>query len=663
MTIVLTGILKASFGLHRNLVLFLVAAFLPVLPVAAQHAPLDSLLRIVADGNDSARIQSLNELSWYYKNIRVDSAVLLARQALSLATRISDKAGISKSLSNLGSAKQAMGEYDSAILFIKQAIDVKLTWSDSSALANELSNLGIIYDERGDYDKALRSYFKALRLARAKGDIRMEANTLSNIGVVYKKQKQYAKVLEYYQVALSIYEQLKSEFGITVTSGNIGSIMLQTGDYEESLKYSRIAKDGYERLGYIRYIPYSIGNMAIANDSLHRFREAEEQYNEAFTRHMRFGNRYEAAYTCKNLAAFYQRQHSPVRAKTFASQAIQLATDIGAKEMLRDAFFVMSTICNDLGQFREAYLNQMKYTALKDSLFEELKTKSILEMQVKYETETRELEISKQKVQLAANDLELRNRRNQFIWLSSGSILLIIAGAFVIQGQRTRRKKAEQEAEFRLKLATLERENEVQQVRQRISRELHDNIGSRLLFLTSSADSLADKVEGVERERAHQMGSFARTTLQELRRTVWFINQDNIDLEALQTKMREYFGFLHQDPVVQLDHALEADPGITVGTSVAAAIFRVAQEAVSNALKHSRASRIAVKLTSEKEWIELHVHDDGKGFDATESARKQGNGLRNMDSYAELAAGSLTVHSSTEGTTVTLRIPIKAQGE
>lgn len=620
----------------------------------AQRQKIDSLKPLITTGSDSSRVRSLNELSWYYKNISVDSAIGYARQALAIARRTQRNKLIGESLNSLGSAKQAIGEYDSALYYLHQSISVMTAKGDSTVIVSELSNVGIIYDERGDYEKALHYYFAALRMARKKKDQRMEANILSNIGVVYKKEKQFDKVLEYYNSALQLYRTLKSDFGITVTSGNIGSVMLQTGAYQESIEYSQLARKGYEQLGFVRYVPYTVGNMAIANDSLHRYKIAEAQYNEAFNSHLQFGNSYEAAYNGKNLAFFYLRQRQPARARQFAVRAIELSQKIGAKEMLRDSYHAMATISKTLGQYREAYDYELKFVSIKDSLFEETKTKAILEMQVKYEAEAKELQISNQKVQLATTALELQQRQNEVLWLASISGLLFVSGLLIIQYQRARRRKGEQEAAFKLKLSEMKLENELQQDRQRISRELHDNIGSRLLFLHSNAETLAETSSQAENEKIRQLSAFAKGTLHELRRAVWFINKDFVRLEELQVKMTDYFNFLSQSPETALGFSWKADPNMTIRSSVAAAVFRVAQEAVSNALKHAKASRIEVEFLSDQDTVELRVTDNGSGF-TPESNISDGNGLKNMRANASNANGELLIDSS-KGTQVILKV-------
>ncbi len=643
--------------IHRYL-LFVSTAWLMTIacPGFSQQSRLDSLHRLLPQANDSGRMIILNELSWIYKNKSLDSAILYAREALILSKKKGLRKFIAKSFNSLGSAKQASGEYDSALFYLNQSIQFSER-NDSLSIPNVLNNIGIIYDEKGDYDKALQSYFKGLEIAKRKGDETIQAYILSNIGIVYKKQKQYEKVLEYYTTALDLYKKINSSFGISVTSGNIGSVLIQTHDYKKSIQYSLEAKKGYEELGYTRYVPYTLGNMAIAYDSLHDFKTAETYYLKAYDQHLKFGNNYEAAYNSKNLGFFYLKRHKLKEAKDFADKAIMLALGIGAKEMLRDSYQAMALSSKEMGDFKSALLYQQKFMELKDSLSEERKTKTIFELQVKYESESKELELSRQKVLLATNALDLEQRNNLLLVLASATLLLLISGVVIYQYLQSKRRKAEQESKFQLQLAGAKLESELHQDRLRISRDLHDNIGSRLLFLYTATEQLAEQPT-TSSEKAEQLSIFAKNTLHELRRTVWFINKDSVNLEELQLKLKEYFNFLNQSPQLTINMVLEADASKVIPSPKAAAIFRVAQEAVSNALKHAGARRIDISLTSVgPENLQLTITDDGKGFDTTKSV--DGNGLKNMQLHANSAKGSIALTSSEKGTRIILILPLE----
>ena len=95
--------------------------------------------------------------------------------------------------------------------------------------------------------------------------------------------------------------------------------------------------------------------------------------------------------------------------------------------------------------------------------------------------------------------------------------------------------------------------------------------------------------------------------------------------------------------------------------NAATILFRVAQEAVTNAIKHGHAKQVDVDLTTSKEEIRLTVRDNGKGFDVAEREARamSGLGLRIMREMAAAAGGAFTVDSRPgKGTTVRLSLPI-----
>ncbi|HWA33835.1 MAG TPA: ATP-binding protein, partial [Cyclobacteriaceae bacterium] len=411
----------------------------------------------------------------------------------------------------------------------------------------------------------------------------------------------------------------------------------------------------YEDLGYVRYVPYTIGNMAIAYDSLHQRKLAEDNYIKAFTEHSKFGNDYEATYNAKNLVFFYLKNGEIQKANTYAPMAIALAKKIGAKEMLRDSYDAMSRIYARLGQFKDAYRYQQRYTALKDSLFEEGRTKTVFELQVKYDSEVKERKLSEQKALLAINELQLQESNNRVLILASSSIFLVIVGILFYQNQKARRRKIEQETSFKLQLADIKLENEIQQDRLRISRELHDNIGSRLLFLYTATDNLAENPATGPRDKIEQLSIFAKNTLHELRRTVWFINKKSVSLEELQSKLTEYFKLLNQSPQLSIHFNLESHSSLILRSARAEAIFRIAQEAVSNAIKHAQAARIDILLSVTDDNLLLEVIDNGKGFDS--GKMHEGNGVNNMNVNAGNAGGSIHI-TSTENTGTAIRFTL-----
>jgi signal transduction histidine kinase len=92
-------------------------------------------------------------------------------------------------------------------------------------------------------------------------------------------------------------------------------------------------------------------------------------------------------------------------------------------------------------------------------------------------------------------------------------------------------------------------------------------------------------------------------------------------------------------------------------------VFRVAQEALHNAVKYSGTSRFTVELRRISDRIQLKVHDSGAGFDLEEARKNRGLGLVSMQERVQLVSGSISVESKRgEGTTILVNVPIAQNG-
>ena len=101
-----------------------------------------------------------------------------------------------------------------------------------------------------------------------------------------------------------------------------------------------------------------------------------------------------------------------------------------------------------------------------------------------------------------------------------------------------------------------------------------------------------------------------------------------------------------------------------VSDRVATAAYRIAQEALTNVARHSKASRVDVSLRAEGEILTLSVEDDGRGFDLRELPESVGLGVVGMRERAELIGGTLEIRSRPgEGTRVHLKVPVDGAGE
>ncbi|HBA59447.1 MAG TPA: hypothetical protein DCZ92_01220 [Elusimicrobia bacterium] len=198
--------------------------------------------------------------------------------------------------------------------------------------------------------------------------------------------------------------------------------------------------------------------------------------------------------------------------------------------------------------------------------------------------------------------------------------------------------------------------------RKRLSRELHDGVGQILSGVKFRLESLPGEIAlgGKDAEKIVKVGGFLSHAISEIRRVSQnLMPSELMDLglePALRTLCRE---FKERAGVPVTLKAVNVPREIS--PELALALFRIAQEALNNVGKHSKASVAAVALSRKGKEILLSVSDNGIGFTqgASRQAAGRGIGLGSMRERAELAGGTIELHSTPgAGTTLTVSVPI-----
>ncbi|HEY7293384.1 MAG TPA: ATP-binding protein [Dehalococcoidia bacterium] len=180
--------------------------------------------------------------------------------------------------------------------------------------------------------------------------------------------------------------------------------------------------------------------------------------------------------------------------------------------------------------------------------------------------------------------------------------------------------------------------------RRRISRELHDDTAQTLtsLLLYAKALEQGDAPADVREALAELREEVARS-LEGVRRMARELRPSALDDLGLVAALDGYTHDLARRTGLAI--AFESACGGRLPPHVELVLYRIAQEALTNAAKHARATRVAVDLVREPGAVTLTVRDDGRGFDPRLVGPGHGVGLFSMRERAELAGGSLTLSS------------------
>lgn len=234
-------------------------------------------------------------------------------------------------------------------------------------------------------------------------------------------------------------------------------------------------------------------------------------------------------------------------------------------------------------------------------------------------------------------------------WAISLALIALVAGVAFVVWRYNRWK-------YQKKIGELQTRNELQNERERISRELHDNIGTQLSLISSNMDWLLDAPSSLNTEEKHRrlaaVNETAKDLVSDLRETIWAIKKEAIQLDELADKLKMFLlSKCTPDPSIELEINERIQENWSLSPVEAINIFRICQEALVNSFKHSRASRLFVSIeSSDRKTYAFTISDNGSGFIQTANFRGH-YGLENMRHRALEIGAVLLVESAPGGGT------------
>ena len=211
-----------------------------------------------------------------------------------------------------------------------------------------------------------------------------------------------------------------------------------------------------------------------------------------------------------------------------------------------------------------------------------------------------------------------------------------------------------------LRLASLKIFDAHEDERKRVARELHDGIGQSLQSIKLRLKMLESHIEkggGVTKEALSELTTDVSQSIDEIRSVAMDLRPSFLENTDFVDAIRWYSVKMQEQSGIRI--TVQSEDLVTVAPKAKESLYRIYQEALSNALKHSGASAINVMLSSINSSLLLQISDDGKGFDPARPAQKgSGIGLYTMKERVELLGGILRIESSdATGTVISIEVP------
>jgi signal transduction histidine kinase len=211
-----------------------------------------------------------------------------------------------------------------------------------------------------------------------------------------------------------------------------------------------------------------------------------------------------------------------------------------------------------------------------------------------------------------------------------------------------------------IRMYRLSNQIRLQQIRNEIAADLHDDVGtalSSITFLGEMAKSRFEKKPEEIRPILERIMNESREMMQTMRGMVWVINPQNDKAADFFEKVKAFSEAVLSSKKIDVSFLIEAPETLFFGLEVQRNLFLIFKEAVVNAAKHSDATKASIGIKTEKNYVWIQIKDNGNGFDPR--LVMEGNGLRNLKNRAAQLGGNLEVQSKPgEGTCLNMVIPI-----
>lgn len=629
----------------------LVALWLPGTAKRQGSAPqTDSLERAIRGLPLPDQIKRYDDLSWQYMSSDIPRSVAFSKKGLALAAMAGDEKMEVTFYHTLGTTFYIGSEFDSAAFYLDMAKARlgQMTKEEPRMEAVLHVAYGDLYRAMSQYDQSLASHRQAITIFEELGDRATLGKAYKNMAVVYHLLRNSERALHYFKKAEEIALETDDMETLGSVSASLADLYLYIGEArEESVRYARKAVRIFGETGNHLARQMALLTLAKVYDHYGEY-DAALPIAEQLVREAEAMNYPTLTTQSMNvLSNIYYHTGRYGESVELAKGVVQL--DSANSNNMTNAYANLAQGYARLGRFdlMEEYFE--RYGETVTSYSNETYQKSLTEMEVKYESEIKTIQIE-----------TLERQRTLYTWLGiAGLLILLSTSAVAVIRSRlavSRRKLAEQETR------RLEQENQLIAVqaalegeaaeRSRLARDLHDGLGSMLSVVKLNLPRMdgGAVLESLDVVRFNKALGLLDESIQELRRVAHHMMPESLIRNGLKASLADFCRSL---PHVKFHYFGEEQ---RLSDKLEMLVYRCIHELVINAVKHAQAKQINVQLVQVEDRISFTVQDDGIGFE-TEKV-PAGMGLRNIRQRVASFQGEMSVYSSEKGTEIHVELDL-----
>jgi signal transduction histidine kinase len=620
-----------------------------------------------------------------------------------------------------GQYRMQINQYKEALPLLENAKSYYQSGELLNYRALVFNEIGFVKDRLGQREGAMENYLNAVRIFEEIGNKKEAANSLGNVAIVLYRQGRVEDAIKIFKECAATRKNLGDIKGVATTYTNI-AVAYTNINIDSAVHYQQIALPFVQKSGTIANQAQAYASLAVLLSKQKKPFEALDVHDKALALYEQAGDEIKIANQNINKAETYNQLRQFEEAERCLQIAEAIGIKLKSHALLQNVYLVQTKIYETNKDFNAALIAHKNYEKYKDSLLKETNIASINELQIRYETEKKDNEIKRLETEQRIKALELEkqialNKGNKLeAEKKEAAIQLLKSEQLVIQleveekektlkAQELLVKNKEQElllsqqaleiadaenelAERKLKqekifrnslfagmgLITLiagllfnrynlqkkiKEQKALLEVRNKISKNLHDDIGSTLTsihILSNVSEQAIDKDPVRVKEMLHTISGQSKQVQQNMSDIVWAIRPDNDKIGNLIARMREYIGQSFEPQGISASlHVDDSILEMPLPMDYRKEVLLIYKEAMNNVLKHAQASEVDISLTKQAETLNLTIKDNGQW---KHNPHASGTGSQSMRERASNIGGKLEVEEMNDGTMVSLSAPI-----
>lgn len=647
--------------LMKKLLLFL---FFPLIAVSGRGQHLlntDSLLQALSSAKeDTNKVKLLLRTGEIYENTMPEKAKVFYRQAGELSKKTGYKAGELKYASYYSSVLNIQGLFDSSLLINLHALQMANALNDSLAIVKASFNVANSYIFLSKNDSALYYYFQVLPYIEKQKDGHMLSVAYNNLQDIYRRLRQFEKGIVYGKKGVNICrlnaDSLALEYGLANLGLNYASLEIRDtamACYKEAFAISKNIGDQYGESAIslnIADIDYRQG----------RYEPAKTGFMHALSIAGKLQLNETATIALEGMGMYFLQMKNYAEARKYADSSLRLATQSNNREQRLKIYKLLS----DIAYASQDLVSAKEFDLKGDRLNDSINNDNLAEVVTRYE---KEYETAKKESRIALQQAQLQQQSVLNYFLIGGSAALLLISILLFRNYRHKQHVQ------RLKIEELEKEKQVtataavlrgeERERTRLAKDLHDGLGGMLSGIKFSLSNMKENlIMTPDHAQAFERSiDMLDSSIKEMRRVAHNMMPEMLLRYGLKTGLEEFCNEINRSGAIHTNYQFIGSTNIKLDQTIAVTVYRIVQELVNNAIKHSGAQNVLVQLdVSEAEkLVTITVEDDGKGFDKNLLGESGGMGWNNIQNRVDFLKGKIDIQSEKgKGTSVLIEISI-----